>query len=145
VFNNRIKLLDSTYNFSSAYYGYNLKGLISVSKLKPGYFYSYDSLMANYYSPKIIHSLFGITGKPWEISNKHPQRQLWRKYIDMTPWKDTVMPIAKYNINWFLYDILPQRLLLQIYGMAVKSKYGKKTRNRLVVMILDLFTPQKGT
>lgn len=145
VFKDRILLLDATYNFSSAYYGYNLKGLIKTNNLKPSYFYSYKNLMSDYYSPKIIHSLFGITGKPWEQGNKHPQKELWRKYIDMSPWNDTVMPVAKYNINWFLYDILPQWLLLRLYKFAVKSKYGRNKRNRLIVTIFDLFTPQKGT
>lgn len=145
LFRDRIKLLDSTYNFSSAYYGYNLKGLLKTNNLQSSYFYTYENLMANYYAPKIIHSLFGITGKPWERGTKHPQRQLWRKYIDMTPWKDMEMPQAHYNINWLLYDILPQRLFLVVYKIAVKSKYGQKKRNKLIVMILDKFTPQKGT
>ena len=145
IFKGRILLLDSTYNFSSAYYGYNLKGLLKVNNLHPSYFYTYSDLKSTQKSPKIVHSLFGITGKPWEQGNKHPQRQLWRKYIDMTPWKETVMPIAKYNINWFLYDVLPQWLLLQLYKFAVKSKYGRSTRNKFIVMFFDLFTPQKGT
>ena len=145
IFKDRILLLDSTYNYSSAYYGYNLKGLLKVNNLKPAYFYTYENLKSNYNSPKIIHALFGITGKPWEQGNKHPQKLLWRKYIDMTPWKDAMMPVAKYNINWLLYDILPQGLLLRLYKFAVKSKYGKKTRNKFMVMVFDLFTPQKGT
>lgn len=145
VFKDRIMLIDSTYNFSSAYYGYDLKRLLKTNKLNPDNFYSYESLMGNYYCPKIIHSLFGITGKPWEINNKHPQRYLWDKYIDMTPWKGMKMPEAKYNINWLLYDILPPLLFMPIYKFGVKSKYGKKTRNKLIVKIFDLFTPQKGT
>jgi len=145
IFKDRILLLDSTYNYSSAYYGYDLKKLIKTNNLKPDYFYTYDNLMANYYAPKIIHSLFGIAGKPWEQGNKHPQNQLWRKYINMTPWKDTIMPVAKYNINWFLYDVLPSSLFMRVYKFGVMSKYGKKTRNKLIVKIFDMLTPQKGT
>lgn len=145
LFKDRIKLLDSTYNYSSAYYGYNLKGLLKVNGLKPEYFYTYENLRENYDNPKIVHSLFGIAGKPWEKGNKHPQRALWKKYIDMTEWKNADMPEAKYNINWFLYDILPQWALLRLYRFAVKSKYGKKKRNKFIVMLFDLFTPQKGT
>ena len=145
VFKGKIKTLDSTYNFSSAYYGYDLKRLLRINKLQSDYFYSYEELMTNYYSPKIIHSLFGITGKPWEENNKHPQRFLWDKYIAMTPWQGVVRPVAKYNINWFLYDILPSWLFMAVYRAGVKSKYGKERRNRLVLMLFDKFTPQKGT
>lgn len=146
MFNKRIKLLDSTYNYSSAYYGYDLKKLLKASELwNVDYFYSYDDLMSKYYSPKIIHSLFGVTGKPWEIGSRHPQRYLWQNYLHMTPWRPEDMPSAKYNINWLLYDTLPSSLLLRAYKIAVVGKYGKKTRNRLIVFIMNNFTSQKGT
>ena len=146
LFRGRVLLLDSTYNFSSAYYGYDLKGLLKVNGLNNSdTFYTYDHLMMNYYAPKILHSLFGIAGKPWEEGNKHPQRYLWKKYISMTPWNGLPMPKAQYNINWLLYDILPQWLFLRIYRFAVIGKYDKSKRNQLIVRILDKFTPQKGT
>lgn len=145
LFKDRILLLDSTYNFSSAYYGYDLKGLLKVNGLTDGKFYSYDNLMANYYAPKIVHSLFGVAGKPWEDGNRHPQRYLWKKYIAMSPWKKHKMPQARYNINWFLYDLLPQWLFLRVYKFAVVRKYGRSKRSMLVVKFLDRFTPQKGT
>lgn len=146
LFRDRILTLDSTYNFSSAYYGYDLKRLLRVNRLDNAtMFYTYSNLMTNYYAPKIIHSLFGISGKPWEEGNRHPQKYLWKKYIDMTPWRSLPMPKAKYNINWFLYDLLPQKIFLYIYRFAVVGKYGKPKRNQIIVKLLDKFTPQKGT
>jgi lipopolysaccharide biosynthesis glycosyltransferase len=124
MFRGQIKLLDSTYNFSSAYYSYDLKRLLRINNLKPEYFYSYEELMANYYSPKLIHSLFGITGKPWEQGNEHPQRYLWEKYIAMTPWKDTSRPFAKKNLNWRLYKLLPNALFMVLYKIGVKRKFS---------------------
>jgi len=128
LFKNQIKTLSSTYNFSSAYYAYNLKTLLKINDLKPDYFYSYEELMENYYSPKIIHSLFGIKGKPWEEGNEHPQRFLWNKYIAMTPWKDAERPIAKRTRNWFLYDILPNSLFMRLYKVATRRLYGAQTK-----------------
>lgn len=144
VFRDDIQLLPVTYNYSSAYYGYDLKRLIKTNKLEPEYFYTYDQIMEEYYSPKIIHSLFGIAGKPWERGNRHPNRYVWQKYLRMTPWRDEIMPEAKYNLNWLLYDVLPQAVFMPIYKFAVKGKYGSKKRNRLL-LFLDRFTPQKGT
>lgn len=125
MFNGQIKTLNSTYNFSSAYYAYNVKRLLAINNLKPEYFYTYEEIMENYYAPKIIHSLFGITGKPWEYGNRHPNRFLWNKYISMTPWKDLKRPIAKHNINWFLYKILPNRIFMLLYIIGVKRKFAK--------------------
>ena len=145
VFRDDIALLGVEYNYSSAYYGYDIKKLLKVNKLyNKEYFYSYDDIMSEYYSPKIIHSLFGITGKPWERGNKHPNSYLWNKYKNKSPWKDDAYPRAKYNINWFLYDILPKAILMKVYKYAVYNKYGKKKRNK-VILFLDRFTPQKGT
>lgn len=145
VFRDNIALLGVEYNYSSAYYGYDIKKLLKVNKLyNKEYFYSYDDIMSEYYSPKIIHSLFGITGKPWERGNKHPNSYLWNKYKNKSPWKDDAYPRAKYNINWFLYDILPKAILMKVYKYAVYNKYGKKKRNK-VILFLDRFTPQKGT
>lgn len=144
VFRDDITLLPATYNFSSAYYGYDLKGLIRINKLEPKYFYTYDELMEVYYAPKIIHSLFGLVGKPWEVGSEHPNRHLWLKYLRMTPWSGERMPEAKRNINWLLYKILPMPVFLRVYRFAVKGKYGSKKRNKLL-LFLDKFTPQKGT
>ncbi|RZM29480.1 MAG: hypothetical protein EOO88_04785 [Pedobacter sp.] len=125
VFRGKIKTLGSTYNFSSAYYAYDLKKFLNVNDLKPAYFYSYEELMASYYAPKIIHSLFGVQGKPWEVNNKHPQRFLWKKYLDMTPWKNAKRLEAKPSLTWRLYDILPRGLFMQLYIIAVRRKFGK--------------------
>lgn len=124
-FKDRIKLLGVTYNFSSAYYGYDLKTLLEVDKLTPEYFYSYEEIMANYYDPKIIHSLFGVIGKPWEEGTKHPNRFLWDKYIAMTPWKDARRPKAKYTRIWFLYDVLPQFIFMRLYRYGMYRLYGR--------------------
>lgn len=124
LFKGQIKTIGSTYNFSSAYYAYDLKTLLRVNDLKPDYFYSYEELMESYYAPKIIHSLFGIKGKPWELNNEHPQRYLWDKYINMTPWKDSQRPVAKHTLNWFLYDVLPSSIFMRLYIFAIKRKFG---------------------
>ena len=80
--------------------------------------------MTEYYSPKIIHSQFGLTGKPWEIDNDNPVKYLWKKYLNLTPWKDAQLPVATMNLNWRLYRVLPSRLLLALYAYAVNKKFG---------------------
>lgn len=124
-FKGQIKLLDVTYNFSSAYYVYNLKRLLKVDKMRPEYFYSYEEIMQSYYSPKIIHSLVGTLGKPWEVGNEHPNRYLWDKYIQMTPWKDLPKPHAKRTYIWWLYKLLPSAIFMQLYRIGLYRLYAK--------------------
>ncbi|MDB5162037.1 MAG: hypothetical protein JWM52_545 [Candidatus Saccharibacteria bacterium] len=124
IFKGQIKKLGVEYNFSSAYYAYDLQRLLKTNNLRPNYFYSYEEIMKEYYSPKITHSLFGVKGKPWEAGNEHPQRYLWDKYIAMTPWKNASRREAVRTKTWFLYDVLPNALFMILYKFAVKRKFG---------------------
>lgn len=125
MFRNKIGLLGVEYNFSSAYYAYDMKKLLRVNDLRPEYFYSYNEIMESYYAPKIIHSLFGMKGKPWEIGNKHPQRYLWNKYLEMSPWKNAERKEAKVDLNWILYNTLPSSIFMALYKYSVRQKFGK--------------------
>ncbi len=130
MFRGQIKTLDVAYNFSSAFYAYRPQDLLRINNLKQPYFYSYDEIMTNYYSPKIIHSLYGIQGKPWEVGNKHPNRLLWQKYFALTPWKNTELPHAKKTLVWYLYDILPRPIFMQLYIMAVERKFAEVDKEK---------------
>jgi len=125
MFKGKIGLLGCEYNFSSAYYAYNIKRLLRVNDLQSGYFYSYEEIMTSYYAPKIIHSLFGIKGKPWEVGSEHPQRYLWNKYLEITPWRNTKRRHAKIGLVGFLYDILPSPIFMFLYGIDLRRKFGK--------------------
>lgn len=145
LFRGQIKTLSPSFNFSSAYYAYDMKQLLKVNNLKDNYFYSYDELMQHYYDPKITHSLFGLLGKPWEQESEHPQRFLWQKYLAMTPWTFEEMPVAKKTVSRSLYYLLPKGLFMRMYQFAVKGKYGVKKRSTFLVKLLNLLAPQKGT
>lgn len=125
LFRGEIRLLNVTYNFSSAYYAYDVKTLLRINGLSSEYFYSYEDIMENYYDPKIIHSLFGIKGKPWEQGNSHPQRYLWEKYLRLTPWKNEVRKQAVHTMTWRLYDVLPKFVFMILYKYSVESKFGR--------------------
>jgi glycosyl transferase, family 8 len=43
----------------------------------------------------------------------------------MTPWKNAKMPEAKKDINWRLYKLLPQAIVVKLYAWAVKRKFAK--------------------
>lgn len=124
LFNHQIETMSVTYNFSSAFYAYDIKRLIKDNKLTPKYFYTYEAIMEEYYAPKIVHSLFGLKGKPWEERNEHPQRYLWDKYLKLTPWKDDPRPIARHSLSWLLYDMLPLPLFMFIYKFEVRRRFS---------------------
>ena len=124
-FKDKIKLVGVEYNFSTVFYGYDIKKYIKANGFMPESFYNYNEIMEAYYTPKIIHSQFGITGRPWQVGNDNPVGLLWHKYLEMTPWKNAKMPEAKKDINWRLYKLLPQAIVVKLYAWAVKRKFAK--------------------
>lgn len=124
-FKDKIKLVSVEYNFSTVFYGYDIKKYIKANGFTPESFYSYSDIMEAYYTPKIIHSQFGITGRPWQTGNDNPVGLLWHKYLGMTPWKNAKIPEAKKDINWLLYKLLPQAIIVKLYAWAVKRKFAK--------------------
>ena len=124
-FKGKIKKVGVEYNFSTVFYGYDIKKYIKANGFLPESFYSYDEIMESYYTPKIIHSQFGVNGRPWQQGNDNPVGFLWRKYLKLTPWKNAKMPVAKKDINWRLYDLLPQSIIVNLYAWAVNRKFAK--------------------
>ena len=122
LFRNEIKLLGPEFNYSSAYYAYSLKLLLKTNNLSKKNYYSYEQLRAEFYEPKIIHSSFGLTGKPWEAGNQHPNKEIWNKYINLSPWKGQPRPEAKRTLAWMLYDYLPKPIFMKLYKIAVERK-----------------------
>ena len=124
-FKDKIKLVGVEYNFSTVFYGYDIKKYIKANGFIPESFYNYNEIMEAYYTPKIIHSQFGITGRPWQTGNDNLVGLLWHKYLGMTPWKNAKIPEAKKDINWLLYKLLPQAIVVKLYAWAVKRKFAK--------------------
>lgn len=130
TFKGQIALLGVEFNFSSAYYTYGIDHLLRTDDLKPEYFYGYEEMMSEYYAPKVVHTSFGLTGKPWETGSKHPNRFLWKKYMSLSPWRDQPGCKAKKTFRWLLYDILPRRVFMLVYkfGLILQEKRFAKTK-----------------
>lgn len=126
MFKGKIKLLDVAYNFSSLYYDskYSIDALLRTNNLHPPFFYSAEDIKESFYSPRIVHALSAITGRPWQTNSDHPNRFLWRKYIRMTPWKNEPLQVAKWTLPRVLHKTLPSRLFLFLYRVSVKRKFA---------------------
>lgn len=125
LFRHKIKKIGVSYNFSTTYYGYDIRKFLQANSLKQPYFYSYDEIMESYYNPHIIHSQFAVVGKPWEQDSDNPLCYIWRSYARLTPWGIKSLPKAKKNLNWRLYQLLPQSILVRLYAFAVRRKFAR--------------------
>lgn len=124
LFKGKIKTLNSTFNYSSAYHMFDQRKLLKANGLKPEYFYSYEELQENFYCPKIIHLLYGVKGRPWQEGSVHPQKYLWEKYLKLSPWKNTTRPTVVPNLAWRLNSLLPKSLFFRLYMLSFR-KFGR--------------------
>lgn len=66
--------------------------------------YNVESFVKNIKDPLIIHYT-GFMKKPWLYFSRHPQKYLWRKYEQMTPWRKNFWQLRWFDIKEFASKI----------------------------------------
>lgn len=126
LFRDKFKYLNLTYNFNSGFYIYGVKESLKMYDLKDEYFDTIDAINAVYDDPKVYHCMGAMTGRPWEEDSIHPQNNIYRRYMAMSPWAEE--PLKKvsrkriFKIQRFLYRCLPRSLYIPIHKWA-QHKY----------------------
>lgn len=132
VLNGEIYFLDPKYNMISLYYEYSYLDMIKYRK--PVNFYTRNEILNAKRNPVIIHytSAFN-TVRPWFKGATHPETQLWLRYYQVSPWRNTPLKnnsktgIKKLLFN--VYNFLPCRLSLWI--ASIFQIYIRPFKNRL--------------
>jgi len=127
VLHNYCKIIHPQYNVMSVFFTMTKDQIIKYYNMN-GYYYSEEELREAIRMPVIIHYTPGFVGRPWVKDCKHPLKNMYIKYLQMTPWKD--VPLQKDNRKpvekgiLFLYDNLSFNLAYRICKIAFKSLRG---------------------
>lgn len=115
------------WNYQSDFYAYPPKHKNRINEqIMPGStYYSEAEILENWFEPKIVHSCFGLLGKPWDQKNLHPNRHLWGKYMKLIPWKPEEFGTTKLTLNGWLYRILPMPLFMPLYAIGARRVIGQ--------------------
>jgi len=100
VLKNRIKTLAPKYNFCTYFMHYPYKFLNKL--MRPGKFVSEQMFSESVQNPVIIHFLG--EDRPWRTGNMHKYRDDYKKYLAMTPWKDTPEE-GGWQLYFFCYNV----------------------------------------
>ena len=133
LFHNDFVCLDIKYNFPSSLLIYKAQEIFEMYDLKTDEFYSAGEIENAKENPAIYHLLDCIYMRPWIKGNKHPKRELFRYYLDKTPWKGYPEIKAKKGLTRFgqalLYKTLPWGLYKKIH-IFVKNKSLQNGKSR---------------
>ena len=113
VFSQNKLILSPRYNAMTPLFTHSYKRLVEFFRLND--FYSESQIMDAVRKPAIIHFTPEYVGRVWEKGCKHPHVDLYRNYLEQTPWKGNITdpePLSlKLRILYWMYQNLPIRLI----------------------------------
>lgn len=87
MLNGLIKILPLKFNVMTVFYTMKREEIIKYYNID-GDFYSEYEINEATHSPVYIHFTPGFVSRPWVKGCKHPQKKLYWKYLNISPWKD---------------------------------------------------------
>lgn len=131
VLHEDIYRLDMKYNYLSQYFLYPYSGLKKVYDLNDGYFYTKDE----YVDPsqaKIIHFCGQTFLRPWYCNSKHPAKDVYDKYYNMSPWSERRQKKCKwptpYMFQYLLWKYTPMPVAVLcgkiMQSIFIRRNYG---------------------
>lgn len=121
VLHKECKIVDLKFNFMTIHYFMKRRKLLKYFGVIEEYYSSEDVLKAKE-NPVYIHYTPSFTSRPWVSSCEHPKKDLYWKYLGLTPWKneEPIVDNSKNHvhiINW-MYKNLPIGFSRTIVNLA---------------------------
>ena len=113
-----ILILHPKYNVYSMMQILSYEELIKLRKLER--FYSEQEILEAINNPVMIHltNSFMLTNRAWHENSNHPERELYRKYKSLTPWKDSPdfkdSRNIKSKIVQVVVDTIPRKIVIWV-------------------------------
>lgn len=110
------------YNFQPVHKMYNDDLYFKI--LAPSTYYSCAEIQEARNAPVIVHMIRTLGCNPWEEQSIHPDNDLFRKYKNISEWKDTKYRKIKNDIvikiERGLFKILPTKCFFSLHVFVIK-------------------------
>lgn len=127
VCKNRIVILPPQFNMHSTVFSHPYRLIVRI--IQP--YYDYIQFSEALTSPVVIHFTEGFYNRPWKENCKHPYRQAYKEYEDLTMWRGTpllpdnrsaAVKILSYTFLKFPYPVYSviSRLMGSIHSLVRK-------------------------
>jgi len=121
VFQGEISLLPASYNFQPIHIICQLKQFFRV--FAPNTYYTASELTESAQKPVIFHFFRFLGQFPWHQGNIHPDRELFDKYLSMSPWsgycrKPSTQNGFAFQAERVMYRVLPRCIFFPIFKLG---------------------------
>ncbi|MFR7994690.1 MAG: glycosyltransferase family 8 protein [Clostridium sp.] len=127
VLHSKLKILSPKFNLMTVYYTMKREDIISYYGID-NEFYSEREINDALKNPVYIHYTPGFTTRPWVKGCKHPKKDIYIKYLKISPWNDVKLKRNNQNIKVkfvnFLYNNLPLSIANNLCNTLMKMKLG---------------------
>lgn len=124
VCNHHILRLHPRYNLMSGLVYYKSS---EIEQMTGRPFYSQKVMDDAKENPCIIHYLCGCYMRPWNIDCKHPMKDIYRKYKELSPWKDVPDTKAELSPKLKLLDTMHKVLPNTLFCNAIRWRERKRS------------------
>ena len=104
---------------------------------KPERFYTREKIIEAVANPAIIHltNSFLLTNRAWYENTNHPERERYKHYKSLTPWKDEPdfpdKRSTKKKLIQKIVDLTPRSILLPVVEKVYNGWRVKKIRETI--------------
>lgn len=122
----KILPLPCEYNVQPLNYAFTAKQYFSVYRYNN--YYTYEEVERGRKNIKIAHFFHWCGESAWNKGTLHPYRKVFRDYLNISPWKDSFVPVKK-ELNWVckvekvLWIVLPKKMFLIIWH-EYRARHG---------------------
>lgn len=120
IFVRKIKILEPQYNVMTIATVHGYDGIVSLRR--PTNYYNKAEIGAAVSEPVIIHYTTNMNViRPWFENTDHPLKDEFRKYMDMSPWKDKQLKHlffnSKTNMAISIIERMPKNIATSVLGL----------------------------
>jgi lipopolysaccharide biosynthesis glycosyltransferase len=124
------QILPPSYNVINPMFMFPVSKLKRLFKMKT--YYSQEEINYAIANPIVIHFTGELYHRPWFSNCTHPLKDVYLKYLALSPWKDNLLTYQKMSgnvrIQNFVYTKMPFLIyLMMIRFIEVRHKLTKRT------------------
>ncbi len=118
-FGGEAAIMPSKYNFYPNFYVYGVDNMFAIYDLDGAYETKDEVRAIMEEGPHIMHCLGLLTGRPWEMGNRHPYGEAFDCYLAMTDWgpEDKWEPSTSVTdkVQGVLFKVMPSPLYCKVH------------------------------